>query len=423
MAATTHAPAPPASMWVPMRHVNFRRFFLAAIVSNAGSWMQSIAVPFAVFEITDSKTWLGISAFVGMFVAMLANTPGGMLADRYPRRIVLAGTQVLQMVSALSLWALWTFGNPTIAKLLPLLVVGSIGSGLNMPVWQSFIPSLVPRSEMSAAIRLNSMQFATARAVGPILGAVTLKTAGASACFMVNAISYLVIIAVLAVVSDGESKLTVKREPLGLRKALGDVADGWKYISAHPGLKYAPIASFVNAAFGFGLTTLAPAMARDQFHHRSSDNGTLIGGFGLGGVIGVVLLGTLARNAKNSIQVRSALVAWVVADLVLLLTGNFWIGILAFAIAGVANSVGGTALNTSVQMQVDENYRGRVMGVYMQMFFLGSALGSLLLGVVADLTSIQASAGIAAAVFLMFHIWSAIRFDRLRVLDPKPKPI
>ena len=407
-------------MWVPMRHVNFRRFFLAAVVSNAGSWMQSIAVPFAVFEITDSKTWLGISAFVGMFVGMLANTPGGMLADRYPRRIVLAGTQILQMLSALSLWALWTFGHPTIAKLMPLLVIGSIGAGLNMPVWQSFIPSLVPKSEMSAAIRLNSMQFATARAVGPILGAITLKTAGASACFMVNAVSYLVIIAVLLVVRDGETKSAGTREPLGLRKAFADVSDGWRYITAHPGLKYAPIASFVNAAFGFGLTTLAPAMARDQFQHRSSDSGTLIGGFGLGGVVGVIALGTIARNARNSTQVRAALTAWVAADLVLFLTGNFWIGMAAFAVAGLANSVGATALNTAVQLQVDENYRGRVMAVYMQMFFLGSALGSLLLGVLADLTSIQASAGLAAAVFLGFHVWSALRFDRLRVLDPKP---
>ena len=421
MTVTTHAPGAQASMWTPMRHVTFRRFFLAAIVSNAGSWMQSIAVPFAVFEITDSKTWLGISAFAGMFVAMLANTPGGMLADRYPRRLVLAATQLMQMISALSLWALWTFGHPTIGKLLPLLVVGSIGSGLNMPVWQSFIPSLVPRAEMSAAIRLNSMQFATARAIGPILGAITLKSAGASVCFMVNAISYLVIIAVLAVVPDGEVRFTGQREPLVLRKVLGDVADGWKYIRSHSGLRYAPIASFVNAAFGFGLTTLAPAMARDQFHRRSSDNGTLIGGFGFGGVVGVIVIGTIARNSKNSLQVRSALVAWVVADVVLMWTGSFWLGIAAFAIAGCANSIGATALNTSVQMQVDDNYRGRVMGVYMQMFFLGSALGSLLLGVLADLTSIQTSAGLAAAVFVTFHIWSVVRFDRLRVVDVKAK--
>ena len=416
MTAATGEMANPQSMWEPMQHSGFRRFFAAAVVSNAGSWMQSVAVPFTVFEITNSKTWLGISAFTGMFVGMLANAPGGMLADRYARRKVLIATQTIQMFSAVSLLLLWSFGQPTIAALMPLLVIGSIGGGLNMPVWQSFIPSLVPRAEVSAAIRLNSMQFAVARAVGPVLGAVTLKSFGASACFAVNAVSFLVIIAVLLVVPEGEIPMA-PRLPLMLSRVFADIGDGWRYMMARPGLRYAPIAVFVNAAFGFGLTTLAPAIARDQLGRAADDNGVLVGAFGLGGAIGVVLIGMAARRSRHSHQVRLALVSWVVADVVLLATGSFWIGLASFAVAGFANSVGATALNTSVQLQVDDAFRGRVMGVYMQMFFLGSAVGSLVLGVVADLTSLEAAAGLSAAVFIAFHVWSVMRFDGLKVLD------
>ena len=115
MTAATGEMANPQSMWEPMQHSGFRRFFAAAVVSNAGSWMQSVAVPFTVFEITNSKTWLGISAFTGMFVGMLANAPGGMLADRYARRKVLIATQTIQLFSAVSLLLLWSFGQPTIA--------------------------------------------------------------------------------------------------------------------------------------------------------------------------------------------------------------------------------------------------------------------------------------------------------------------
>lgn len=416
MTAATVEMATPRSMWAPMRHLGFRRFFGAAVVSNAGSWMQSVAVPFTVFEITDSKTWLGVSAFTGMFVGMLANAPGGMLADRYARRKVLIATQIVQMFSAVSLLLLWSFGQPTIAALMPLLVIGSIGGGLNMPVWQSFIPSLVPSAEVPAAIRLNSMQFAVARAVGPVLGAVTLKSFGASACFAVNAVSFLVIIAVLLVVPEGEIPMA-PRLPLMLSRVFADIGDGWRYMVARPGLRYAPIAVFVNAAFGFGLTTLAPAIARDQLGRGADDNGVLVGAFGLGGAIGVVLIGMAARRSRHSQQVRLALVCWVVADVVLLATGSFWIGLASFAVAGFANSVGATALNTSVQLQVDDAFRGRVMGVYMQMFFLGSAVGSLVLGVVADLTSLEGAAGLSAAVFVAFHVWSAQRFDGLKVLD------
>jgi MFS family permease len=399
-----------------MRHRNFRRFFLSAIVSNAGSWMQSIAVPFAVFEITNSKTWLGVTAFAGLFAGMIANTPGGMLADRYPRRIVLAATLALQAVSAVLLWALWSFGTPTIANMMPLLLIGSIGAGLNMPAWQSFIPSLVPPNEISAAIRLNSMQFAAARSVGPVLGALTLKWYGASVCFMANAVSYTVIIVVLMLVR-ADDKPATDRQALGLGQAFADVADGWRYLWGQPGLRYPPISSFVFAAFGFGLTNLAPAMARDQFHEKASDNGLLIGAFGLGGVIGIALIGTLGKGMRNSVQLRGGLTAWAISAVVMLASGNFKIGLVAFAIGGCANSVGSTAANTALQMKVDDQYRGRVMAVYMQMFFLGAAFGSLILGVVADFTSLEAATGLSAVVFVLFHAWSVVRFNRLRILD------
>jgi MFS family permease len=417
------APAPTAgspSMWQPMRNRHFRRFIVAAVVSNAGSWMQSVAVPFTVYTITNSKSWLGFSAFLGLIVSMVANTPGGLLADRYSRRLVLGATQLLQMVSALMLWALWRFGHPSIASMMPLIVLGSIGAGLSMPGWQSFVPSLVPPHEVPAAVRLNSTQFAVARAVGPILGALTLKMFGPSFCFMVNAVTYLAIIVVLipvpetpgAVVSDD-------RSPLRLSRMVTDVTDGWRYLRSDPGLNYAPIAVFVNAAFGFGLTTLAPAMARDQFHHKANDNGILISAFGLGGVVSVIAIGMFAKNLRYSLQVRSAFTGWVIAGAILVVTGNFWIGFVAWLIGGSANSVGATALNTSVQMQVDDAFRGRVMATYMQMFFFGSAMGSLLLGFVADFVSLRAAALSSCIVFIAFHIWSVKHYAGLGMLDAR----
>lgn len=378
--------------------------------------MQSVAIPFVVYQTTNSEAWLGISAFTGLFSAMLANTPGGMLADRYSRRLVLGCTQLLQMASALSLWALWQFGSPSIATLFPLLIIGSIGGGLNMPVWQSFIPGLVEPSEIPLAIRLNSMQFAVARAIGPVIGAITLKVYGPATCFMANAVSFLVIIGVLATVPDGAKPKD--RQPLRLAKAIEDTVDGWKYLAAHPGLKFAPIAVFVNAAFGFGITTLAPAFARDQFLRSASDNGTLVGLFGLGGVIGVFAIGTFFRGLPNSLQVRTALTAGVIGNVILVFTHSFTLGGIAFVVVGFMNSVGATALNTSVQMQVDDVFRGRVMAAYMQMFFLGSALGSLFLGVVSEVFSLSAAAAVSAVAFVGFHAWAAFRFDGLRVLDP-----
>jgi MFS family permease len=415
------APAGSTSMWQPLRNRHFRRFIVAAVVSNAGSWMQTVAVPFTVYTITNSISWLGFSAFLGLIVSMVANTPGGLLADRYSRRLVLGATQVLQMMSALMLWALWRFGHPSIASMMPLIVLGSIGAGLSMPGWQSFVPSLVPTHEVPAAVRLNSTQFAIARAVGPILGALTLKMFGASFCFMANAITYLAIIVVLIPAPEPEAQSTEAsdRSPLKFSSILRDFSDGWRYLLSDPGLSYAPMAVFVNAAFGFGLTTLAPAMARDQFHHNANDNGILISAFGLGGVVSVIAIGMFAKNLRNSIQVRGAFTAWVVAGAILAVSGNFWIGFVAWLIGGSANSVGATALNTSVQMQVDDAFRGRVMATYMQMFFLGSALGSFALGLIADYISLRAAALSSCVVFVGFHVWSVKRYAGLRMLDTR----
>jgi MFS family permease len=406
-----------SEMWRPMRHTHFRRFLLAAVVSNAGSWMQSIAVPFTVYEITNSETWLGVTGFAGLFVSMIANTPGGLLADRYSRRLLLAGTQALQLLSALFLFLLWTFGNPTIATMMPLVIIGSVGGGLSMPVWQSFIPSLVPDDEVRAAIRLNSTQFAVARSIGPVLGAGTLKLFGASACFGANSISYLVIIAVLLLVPEISKSRQEPRAPLRFSAAWIDTVEGWRYLRTARGLMYAPIAVFMNASFGFGLTTLAPAFARDLFKRNANDNGILIAAFGIGGVVSIIGVGMFAKHVRHSSQVRVAFGAWTVGGAILALSTNFWIGFVAFAFAGCANTIGATALNTSVQMQVHDEFRGRVMGVYMQMFFLGSAVGSLTLGVLSDLTSLKFAAATSAAIFTIFHIWSARRFDNLRILD------
>lgn len=399
-----------------LRQRHFRNFLISAVVSNAGTWMQSVAIPFVVYTLTDSKSWLGFSAFSSMFVAMLANTPGGILADRYERRVVLLCTQIVQLCSTVGLWALWVFGTPTIALIYPFLLVSAVCSGITMPAWQSMIPALVPVEDLPAAVRLNSMQFSAARAVGPALGALMLKGFGPAGCFLVNAVTYPVIIAVLLFMP---TQLLQKRTvgDTGLRSAITNVADGWRYLLSRRNLVLPPMASFMNAAFGFGITTLAPALANEQFGHPSNDNGVLIGAFGLGGVIGIMMSSLFTARWKRSRQMEIALVVWVTAVIGMVSTHSFTVGFVAFIAAGFANGMAAAALNTALQLQVHDNFRGRVMGNYTQMFFLGGALGSLLLGVVADSIALWAAPVVSAVAFTAFLLFARRRFDGLRVLD------
>lgn len=405
----------PAGMWSPLRHVHFRRFFGAAVVSNVGAWMQSVATPFVVYEITGSEAWLGATAFISMIVGTVANTPGGLLADRFDRRVVLSLTQALQMVAATALCVMFVVGEPPIGALLALMVVSSLGAGLNSPAWSSIIPTLVPRSDLPGAIRLNSMQFALSRTLGPLLGGLLLKGFGPAVCYGINAVTYPVLIAAVLAVPVGERAVHDGR--LTLRRAMRDVGDGWRYLFSSRVLLYPPLATLVIAGFGFGLTSLAPALADIKLGRLANDNGTLLAAFGMGGLVGVFAGSVLARRVRPGAQMLLVFAGWIGATMLMASTTAFGVGLAAMAAMGMVHGHGGITLNTVMQYATADTYRGRVMGSYLQMFFLGSALGSLLLGLIAEHWSLTAALLTSTGVFGAFLIVSVVAFDRLRLLD------
>jgi MFS family permease len=400
----------------PLREKDFRRFFLSAVVSNAGSWMQATAIPFVVYDITNSKSWLGVTAFTSMFVGMAANTPGGILADRYERRRVLMVTQAGLGFVALGLWALWVFGTATIAAIFPFLLMGSICSGLTSPAWQSLIPSLVPTPDLPAAVRLNSMQFNLARSLGPLLAAVTLKGFGPAGCFLANAVTYPIIIAVLWRLPN-QRVAQASDANFGFRVAIANVREGWQYLLGRHNLMLPPLTSLINAAFGFGLSGLAPALAKEHFGHPANDNGILLGAFGIGGVLGILGSSLLANRYRRSTLAQVAILTYCFASIALISTHSFVFGCISFTVAGMSNGTVAAALNTALQLQVKDQFRGRVMGSYSQMFFLGAAFGSLLLGVVADQIGLWAAPVLSALAFFVYLLVARNRFERLTLLD------
>ena len=411
-----NAPETDGGLVRPLREKHFRRFFLSAVVSNAGSWMQATAIPFVVYDLTNSKSWLGITAFTSMFVGMVANTPAGILADRYERRRVLMVTQAALGCVAAGLWALWAFGKPSIANIFPFLLISSICSGLTSPAWQSLIPSLVTKPDLPAAVRLNSMQFNLARALGPMLAAITLKTFGPAGCFLANAVTYPIIIAVLWQLPNQRVALE-SDATFGVRAAMANVREGWKYLLGSRNLMLPPLTSFINAAFGFGLSGLAPALAREQFGRDANDNGILLGAFGIGGVIGILTSSLLANRYQRSKTAQAAILSYCFATVAMVSTHSFVFGCIAFAVAGMSNGAVAAALNTALQLQVKDQFRGRVMGSYSQMFFLGAAFGSLILGVVADQIGLWAAPVLSSMAFFAYLLVARNRFDKLRLLD------
>ena len=211
--AVTEAVPHGRSAFRSLRNRDFRTFSVSALISNTGSWMQTIAVPVVIYELTDnSKFWLGLAAFVGFFPSLLVGPVSGRLADRFSRKSVLLVTQTIQMLVALSLWAFWVAGIATALNTLAHLLVYGITVGINITSWQSFVPQLVSREDMPDAVRINSMQFTAARAFGPALGGLVLRFFGPGTSYMTNALSFLVVLGALLTVRPHEVHASVRED-------------------------------------------------------------------------------------------------------------------------------------------------------------------------------------------------------------------
>lgn len=149
------------------RHREFRIFWSAALVSNAGSWLSNLAIPYVLYDLTHSALWVGFAALAQFLPGVLMAPYGEALADRHDRRRVLLMAQTGLAASAVALWSLWAAGIHDRYPILALVAVAGTFQGLTLPAWQSFVHDLVPRQDLASAVALNSLQLNAARAVGP----------------------------------------------------------------------------------------------------------------------------------------------------------------------------------------------------------------------------------------------------------------
>lgn len=398
--------------FVAFRHRDFALFWSAALVSNTGSWMQSITVPYVLYRMTSSGAWLGIAAFANFFPALVVGPWAGSLADRFARRTIILVTQTAQMVVAISLWAVWVAGvaSPTIL-LLHLLAYG-VASGVNITSWQSFVPQLVPREVMLGAVRLNSMQFTGARAFGPMLAGLVLAAFGPATSFMANALSFILVIGAL---------LLVHPRPAPVEAASGSYLEhfraGLAYVRARISLLLAVVTITVVSFFGSAIIQLAPAIADEQFHVGKAEYGLLVGMFGAGAVLGALIMAVYGDRVLRSRMAMAGLAVYTASVFALAGTPLYAFGLAALFLMGVAYLMISVSLNTSTQIRVAETYRGRVLSIYLMGLLAGVPFGALVEGWLADVVGLRVTIAGAGVVLVAYALVMLGRFGGLAPLD------
>jgi predicted MFS family arabinose efflux permease len=404
------------SAWAPFRHRTFAGMWSAQFVSNIGSWMQTVAAQWLMVTLTASATYVALVQTAASLPVVLFGVLAGAAGDLLDRRRFLLVTQGLMLIAAAALGALALAGLVTPWVLLALIFAVGSGQALTSPTWQVLQPELVPPDERQQAISLGSVNQNLARAIGPAIGGVVLAATSAGTVFLVNAATFLAVIAVIAWWKGTRSAHALPREHVGEA-----IRAGGRYVSSSPALRVILVRAALFIFFAASIWALLPLTAHSQLHLGSGGYGLLLGCVGLGAVGGAALLPRLR--------------SWL-APGALLTVSSFGLAgvalVLGFvhvrAMVAVALAVGGllwilalSTLNSLYQLTLPGWVKARGMSFYTIVFQGGNAIGSAVLGVTAEHLGLSRTFLIAGAGLALGPVAGLrYRFQSISPLELQP---
>jgi MFS family permease len=365
-----------------LTHRNFRILWIAALSSTIGTWMQSYAQSWLIYDLTQSNFYLGLDSFLGQLPILLFMLIGGVIADRHDRRRLLTGSQYVQACSALTLALLVATGHVTVVAIFALSFFSGCGQAFGGPAYQALIPSLVPRRDLPNAIALNSTQFNLSRVLGPTLGSLVLALVSIAWCFTLNGLSFFIVVIALA------SLQLPAHVPNPNPRALGEeLRGGLNYVKQTRVVFVLTVLAFVTTFLAMPISTFFPAFATEVLTGAFTPAqrlAMLMVAQGLGAITGALLVGTLGpfvRMGRALLTGQILLGLFVAAfassrSLPLSLALIFICGMCSMAVFAMSFSL--------VQLTVPDDLRGRVVSIYMVALRGGWPLGALVAGFLAD---------------------------------------
>jgi MFS family permease len=354
----------------------FRWLWIAQLVSNVGSWMQSVGAQWMLVGDEHAALLTALVSAASLLPVFLLSLPAGVLADSLDRRWLLVMSNGFMALAAALLAILTWRGAAGPVEVLVLTFGLGCGSALGSPAWQAIQPDLVPRYLIPSASAITSANVNIARAIGPALAGALVAWAGPALVFAINAVSFLSVIGALLVWHDKRKS----RGSVGLGPA---IASGLRYVRNAPGVRRITLRSAVFVLPASALWALLAVVAHGVMKQGSSGYGLMLGALGLGAVLGALILPSLrGRLANNTLLVGASLLYGGAMAAVALLRSL--LGVLgALLVGGVGWVIVLSILNTAMMLTLPAWVRARSLSVYSVVFMGGQGLGSLLWGFVA----------------------------------------
>jgi MFS family permease len=387
-------------------------WFVGQLASLVGTWTQTAAQGYLIYQLTNSPAYLGYASFANGVPTWFFTLYAGAIADRMSRRTLMVITQSSMMILAFIL-AILTF-TQTVQwwHILILSFLLGVSNAFDAPARQAFVLEMVDREDLTNAIALNSTMFNLAMVLGPALGGLIYYAVGPGWCFTINGISFIAVIIAL---------LLMKLKPFvpvnSNSSTMSDMKAGLSYVRHHPAVRMMISNLFITTLFGLGVVTLIPAWSVTVLGGDAKTNGFLLAARGIGSLIAALTIAALGRF-------RSRGKVWTVNSVLLPLSMIIfafmtWLipSLIAIAAMGFTFMMIVNLSNAMVQTRITDEMRGRVMGVYTFFFFGAFPIGSLVAGWSADAIGEPLTVMISAAILLVFALWVIWRQPAMRAME------
>jgi MFS family permease len=395
----------------PFRVTQFSWVFVTGMLAASANWMLSLSVPYLVYEMTDSTTWLGISAVASSAPSLIASPLGGVWADRYSRKRVLRLALLAQcMIGAVLFW-MSRAGTLHLYPLLVLTTAMGFASATNLSAYQAFVSEIVPERLIGPAYRLNAIQFNLSRAIGPAVAGFVLAGWGATTTFLINAVCYVPLILILFFVKP---RLQPARAPSSV---LADLIEGAQISWTEAPLRLALITVTITALFGMSVQPLMAGLAKDVFLVDEAGLGTLVSSIGVSAAITSIVTAGVADRISRSIMIKVGLLLYGIGLLIVASTDVFAIGIAGFIVVGFAHVLVNVSVTTSIQIVVTEEFRGRVTSLQLMGIIVSMPIGAQIGGLIAETTGLSFVVALFGGALIGFAAFAEWRLGGLQVLD------
>ncbi len=380
---------------------NYRLFFTGQFISLIGTMIQQIAVSWLVYRMTNSVFLLGLVSFASQFPTFVITPFAGVWSDRFNRHKIIVWTQALSLIQASALAILVLSGTISVWQIILLsLFIGCVNA-IDMPNRQSFVIYMIDdRKDLGNAIALNSAMFNGTRFIGPFIAGVLIATTGEGICFLINALSYIAVIASLLLMKTDHIKVNVSKTSV-----LAELKEGFTYVFSNTKIRAILMLVMLTSIMGVPFIVLMPAFAKDILKGGPHTLGFLMSALGAGALLGSFYLAS-RKNLKGLLKtINMGAFILGIGLIGCSFSRSLWISILMVFITAFGMMVQVAAANTWLQTNVDDDKRGRTMSFYVVSFMGMAPFGSLLSGSIAGFIGVPDTIFIGGIVCILGAIF------------------